>query len=509
MHCKTCDYPLWNITSNKCPECGEAFCPSEYEFVPNSVRFCCPNCQQTYFGTNPKGHLEPADFACVNCSNQIHMDQMVLLPAEGVEENWTKPAVNPWLERKTRGLFKAWFASVIGSLGRQTTMMKALGDSVRLGEAWKFALFNLAIILSISVVLPGLIVVLFQYPWIYSGQLIDEFSFYGFTFVIYALIYVVIIILWAASAHGILRLTKSANYKFGKTLEAILYSSGVMSLAILPYVGVFCITWPATIWWIISSVIMVSVGQKAHGGRTSLAVITFPAIAYILTIASYVGFTYYMVSQMNMAFSSGMMQGMSGNSTQGLTIDILSITQNPGSKSPAHSILLIENPNSTGITFSGRWITSEDQFVGSTTSTLLEDIPVGDLTLAEFQLSSATIRKAAVQDLLDSMPEDIVAHRFGDYVFTYHGANISNPNQGLWIVVYLPDPDVNVALQPNDMIEVGLANWTTYQFTADQLDAELEGQNKLRANLGLPPLPDLTTVTHSNPAVAVSEDSSD
>ena len=434
---------------------------------------------------------------------------MVLLPAEGVEENWTKPDVNPWLERKTRGLFKAWFASVIGSLGRQTTMMKALGDSVRVGEAWKFAMFNLAIILSISVALPGLIVVFFQYPWLYSGQAIDALSFYGFTFVIYALIYVVLIILWAASAHGILRLTKSANYSFGKTLEAILYSSGVMSLAILPYVGVFCITWPATIWWVISSVIMVSVGQKAHGGRASLAVITFPAIAYILTIASYVGFTYYMVSQMNTAFSSGMMQGMSGNSTYALNYDILTFAQNTSNKYPEHSILLVENPNSTGITNNNRWITYEDLFVASMTSTMLEDIPVGDITLADFQTATQAQRKAAVTSVLESMPENVIAHRFGDFIFTYHGLNLAVANQSLWIVVYLPDPDSNSAMQAYELIEIGLADGTTYEFTFDQLAAELQFQNKMRANLGLPPLPDLMTVTHSNPAVVETEDNSD
>ena len=60
MHCRNCEYALWNLTTRECPECGTAFRPSEYEFVPQSVRFCCPHCDHPYYGTGEKGHIEPA-----------------------------------------------------------------------------------------------------------------------------------------------------------------------------------------------------------------------------------------------------------------------------------------------------------------------------------------------------------------------------------------------------------------------------------------------------------------
>ena len=62
MRCKNCDYRLWNLVSRQCPECGTEFLPHEFEFVLNSVRFCCPYCQQDYYGTGDKGHLEPIEF---------------------------------------------------------------------------------------------------------------------------------------------------------------------------------------------------------------------------------------------------------------------------------------------------------------------------------------------------------------------------------------------------------------------------------------------------------------
>jgi hypothetical protein len=154
VHCRNCDYPLWNLTTGICPECGVVFAPSEFEFVPNSVRFCCPHCQQTYYGTGAKGHLVPRAFDCVKCGTTIHMDRMVLLPAEGVAEARTKPDANPWLERKDRGFFKAWIATVGKSLAGQAALMRGLGDQVRPAEAWRFALLILVVWLGVGVALP-------------------------------------------------------------------------------------------------------------------------------------------------------------------------------------------------------------------------------------------------------------------------------------------------------------------------------------------------------------------
>ena len=109
MRCKICDYRLWNLRSRVCPECGTPFKPSEFEFFLNSVQFCCLHCNQTYYGTGAKGHLVPAEFECVKCARQIHMDEMVLLPTEGIEEEQTKAHTMPWMERKKRGAVRAWF----------------------------------------------------------------------------------------------------------------------------------------------------------------------------------------------------------------------------------------------------------------------------------------------------------------------------------------------------------------------------------------------------------------
>lgn len=80
MRCKKCDYRLWNLPSRVCPECGQPFRPSEFEFPVNSVQFRCPHCNQSYYGTGEKGHLVPIEFECVS-SHQIQPKKR---PAQGM-----------------------------------------------------------------------------------------------------------------------------------------------------------------------------------------------------------------------------------------------------------------------------------------------------------------------------------------------------------------------------------------------------------------------------------------
>ncbi len=106
MQCRNCEYRLWGVKGRECPECGTPFAPSQYEFVPNSIRFCCPHCNQEYYGTGPQGHLEPAEFVCVQCGQAVGMDDMVLFPATGLDEEQTRVEPLPWLNRGKIGFLR-------------------------------------------------------------------------------------------------------------------------------------------------------------------------------------------------------------------------------------------------------------------------------------------------------------------------------------------------------------------------------------------------------------------
>ncbi len=504
MHCRNCDYPLWNLTTSICPECGVVFAPSEFEFVPNSVQFCCPHCQQTYYGTDQKGHLAPQHFDCVTCGQHVHMDRMVLLPAEGVAEARTKPDANPWLERKERGFFKASFATVGKSLAGQAPMMRGLGDQVRPGEAWRFALLILLVWLGVGIALP-----LFGFAAIASMESASRASVAmgtaaGVTLGL-AGVWFILVVLWGLSTHGLLRVTGGAPHTIGRTFEAILYSSGVTFPMAVPFFGVYCGSTFVTIWWLVSAVLMIVYGQKVHGGRATLATLAFPGSMFLLIVAGYFGFIAYVIGQSG----PGTSWTTGYSATQTLATDVMDYAQINDGLGPPHVILFLQGdpePNGPAVRM---WNTSADDFVEASTTTYTEDIVVDGVTLDEFANLTSAERRAAAANVLDAMPENVIAYRFGDYVFTYPGADLSAPDNLLWIVVMLPDPDVNDPLTVWQTIEVGLADQTMTTFQVRYLAAQIRTQNVYREAIGLPPLPDLTTVTHDAPAVAKQIESED
>ncbi|MCH8913015.1 MAG: YIP1 family protein [Planctomycetes bacterium] len=483
------------------------FAPSEFEFVPNSVRFCCPHCQQTYFGTGAKGHLVPRTFDCVKCGAAIDMDRMVLLPAEGVAEARTKPDANPWLERKERGFFKALFATVGKSLAGQAAMMRGLGDQVRPAEAWRFALLILLVWLGVGVALPFFGFAVFTSLGSASRATVALGAAAGTTLGL-ATVWLTLILLWGLSTHGLLRITGGAEHTIGRTFEAILYSSGVTFPLAVPLLGVLWGSTFVTIWWIVSAVLMIVYGQKVHGGRATLATLAFPGTMFILVGGGYFGFIAYVLGQAGpMGPGTSWSTGLS--SVQTLTRDVMDYAQINDGSGPPHVILLLQSdagPNAPAVR---TWNTSADDFVEYSTDTYTEDIPVDNATLDEFENLTATERRVAVANVLDAMPKNLVAYRFGDYVFTYPGADLSAPDNLLWVVVMLPDPDVNRPLAPWQSIEVGLADKSVTIFQVANLAMQTESQNVYRASIGLPPLPDLTTVTHDAPAVAKQIESED
>ena len=429
---------------------------------------------------------------------------MVLLPAEGVAEARTKPDANPWLERKDRGFVKAWIATVGKSLAGQVPLMRGLGDQVRPAEAWRFALLTLLVWLGVGVALP-----LFGFAAITSvGSGSRATAAIGFASGVtlgIAAVWFILVVLWSLSTHGLLRVTGGAPHTIGRTFEAILYSSGVTFPMAVPFFGVYCGSTFVTIWWIVSAILMIVFGQKVHGGRATLATLAFPGV---VVVAGYIGLISYSVTQTR-AMGPGGAWSTGFSSVQTITTDVMDYARINNGSGPPHVILLLQRDAEPNAPVIPMWNTSADDFVEYSTDTYTEDIPVDNATLDDFETLTSTERRAVVANVLDAMPDNVVAYRFGDYVFTYPGADLNTPDNLLWVVIMLPDPDVNSPLAPWQSIEVGLADKGVTIVQVKDLAMQIKSQNAHRATLGLPPLPDLTTVTHDAPAVAKQIESED
>jgi Zn ribbon nucleic-acid-binding protein len=85
MKCRKCDYPLWNLTEPRCPECGDRFDVLSYWFEPGSVVFKCPYCGHRHVGRDARGL--PFDAGrCEGCRQMLVVEQMPAEPANGSYE---------------------------------------------------------------------------------------------------------------------------------------------------------------------------------------------------------------------------------------------------------------------------------------------------------------------------------------------------------------------------------------------------------------------------------------
>lgn len=285
MRCKGCEYPLWNMAPRVCPECGLKFSPADYTFVPNSVRFCCPHCRQAYYGLSERGLIEPPEFDCVSCNTRISIDEMILLPAEGVNEEVTRGATCHWRERKKIGRIVAWFKTTGAASFLPHQLARGCGQEVRVADAVKYALVSMTLYWGL---LACLAIFLFTFSWM--GRLGQQTTFadvmktFGLAaawFIGAPLVFGVVLWLWAACTHLILDARK--RLPMGATVEAFFYGSGSMFLMAIPCAGFYAIPL-AFLWLCTSATIQLAIRHEAHWGRATLAVLTPPIVAIGLVI---------------------------------------------------------------------------------------------------------------------------------------------------------------------------------------------------------------------------------
>lgn len=127
MRCQACTQPLWNAPGRVCAECGTPWKPSDFDLKVNAAQFCCPACGQAYYGTSPKGLLEPPDFTCVTCGAACSMDgNMVMRPTPGTDEREVQWDAMAWPPQGGR-----WLRDSIRMLGLAIGSPVAVGRHLR------------------------------------------------------------------------------------------------------------------------------------------------------------------------------------------------------------------------------------------------------------------------------------------------------------------------------------------------------------------------------------------
>lgn len=465
MRCKSCDYPLWSIRARVCPECGTPFAPSEFEFAPNAVRFQCPHCGQSYYGTDEHGHLVPRAFACVSCGEHVDMDEMILLPTEGVDERRTTAPILPWLDKRKKRT--AVWRTIGMAMVQPRHMMDVTPVESSVGRAWWFY----TLVMLLVSILSGF--GLFFMGAGMAGGLAIALLVGLATLVVGVFGWLT---LWGAVAHGLMKILGAApRHTIGRTYQALCYSSGVMMPSAIPCVGGYLL--PLTsIWWMVSAALAVPRAQGARAGRGAIAVVLLPVLLYVGAFAMIIWGITFAVSRAS-TFSSGAITAYP------IYASLRAHASANNGALPDHAARLLADGSLT-------WNAFND-------TTAIDRPPqsMGGVPIAAWTGMTPDERSRFADAMAAALPDGWAAHRLGHVVFTYNGVNILSPQDpGLWLFLFSPDPDDGSAWTPGASIVVMQADGTSRRLSQSAFPQALAGQNALRKAYGLPPLPNPAAV---------------
>lgn len=480
MHCKTCDYPLWNTTARICPECGTPFSLHEYKFRQGAVRFCCPHCRQDYYGTSPAGHLEPESFNCIRCSRPISMEQMAVLPVEGVSVHMQDSGHNPWLA-EPGGVFGRWWRTVRAGFARPSDVAMGTPPTASTGSALAYALISTGIIALAGLIPTMAITALFGGLMMRAGGggpggpggagvgvLMGSFVVQQISYFVGTLLY---LLLWAGIAHGVLRMTGPIRGGFSTTLGAICYSSGCYLISIIPCIGMI-----GGLYWIIVSGIMLAAAQRISGARAAIATIAAHIVPGVVCISLFITFG---------GFSAWMGAGGPGF---GAAAPVRPLDPTSRATRIQSAALTYYNQKGTLPDHPGRLLAAllvyPDDFAANPMNDTVSGITLNDLTLAAEPQADRAIR-----DELSQGRTDIGDVLFGPLGDDPGAVPLDDTTQTLWLFIVTPDLGGPLTQPIIVATPAGLMTARPEQF--ERLRA---AQNTIRAGLGLPPFPDPTTV---------------
>lgn len=465
MKCPGCDYELWNLKAGPCPECGRPFKPSEFDLLPNAVKFCCPHCSQAYYGTSEHGMLEPSSFDCVSCGRHVTIDDMLLLPADALGTRVPTQSRNPWLDsnRKIR-----WFSTIgagIGQPGRLLEATPAFGSSSR---ATSFALLNfvaaglfgiaMALLMSFSGGGSGAVVFL----TIAGALIIGPLVYMGF---------------WTLVTHAILKLCGQPTPDgIGRTYQAIAFTSGSWLFTLLPCLGppVGFVAWSAC---------APAAVRGAHGCKIWAAIVA-TLVPPVLVSLSVVGL--YIAMIFGVAYSAQSSSGWVSGPQLQTDVQILA--------NELRTTITVGDPPLHGASLLGQNSLVPHTVFDDGNNI---DVPIGTSSASALEAMSEFDRTSELASITAGWPADVTAHKIGRLIFVHHGVPASGDPR-LWLLIEIP-------VTPGDTtIDVASLNGSAVFTAGPAAQWNFAQQNTMRAAAGLPPLPSYhTMVTTTGPWTAV------
>lgn len=293
MRCKGCGYSLWNVPGRTCPECGRGFAPSEFEFQPNTVEFCCPGCMQQYYGTDKDGLPVPRGFACVRCGAACTLDTMVLRLAPGATDDQTEVARVPW-ERPGRRVWSRFWGTVRDGMAAPGSVGRAVAAGADGWAASRYALTLLTVsALPTALTIFGFLAFFEGWgnvgartggaAWRSSMLALVGSTLAGTGASIVGVL--LLLLVMAGMATGALRLLGRPT-PWRVVWPAYAYSSGPMVLVMVPCLGPYCVTWVSAVWVVVAVTLALVAAIPNGAGRVVTATVLPVVVAVLLVVAA-------------------------------------------------------------------------------------------------------------------------------------------------------------------------------------------------------------------------------
>jgi hypothetical protein len=414
------------------------------------------------------------------------MDEMVLLPTEGVAEAVTRPDTNPWLDTEGRWIGR-WMRTVGMALFSPVRLMKGTPVGASTAKAVRFCtLTSLGI-----VVLGGAVAVaMFALPMMARGTA-GTGVFVAITGLAWGVLVlflavsaiVIVALVWGLLAHALLRLTGPTHAGPARTVQAFLYASAGNAPTAVPCVGVYLMPL-GLLWWWGSAAAMLVEGQKVRAWRAIVASSVVPVLSLILIVAT-AGFAYVQASQ-GVASARATVATYPWHIPPRDAFDLLlGHARAHGGRGPDHAARVLLN------------YTHDPARPVQWSATFPTMLP-------ELRALPPSVREARLEQLADEVgagtDRPAAAHRVDDLVFMYTGVDLLNPQDpNLWVIVQCPDPEAGRTFQPDTTVVVVCADGSVTRYDDRDFGAALERQNGLRRSLGVPEAPDPRHVLHVRP----------
>jgi len=402
------------------------------------------------------------------------MDEMVLEPREGVKDERTRPDRNPWLQRPTLKLRKAYWRTVGRAIGYPTRLARGTPAESSTASALFFFLIHL-IWISVLSAAPFAIILIATMPSIGHRSIWPMLTTLAMVSVAPSVYMFGMLFLWSFITHLVLRPLAGKRIRMGTTVKAFAYASPPILMLAVPCLGIYASVL-ALPWWIINSIAMVGAIHSVRWWRAMIAVVLGATIAIGAPVGA---LTYWIVHTVQQA---SQWRAASPQRAVGMFQTALAL---PPLGTPTHIADRIRNLQGYPFDFD------------SLAEGIIDhpEIRIAGYTLQDFSsLAPAQADPICVDLRAATLPSGI--HRIGHLVVCDAGIDANAPQHpDVWLAIVSPDPDSGAALLAPGTINVIVPqDMNPHPIPLAQFPAELAAQNTLRQSLNLPQIPDPATI---------------